>query len=115
MGTNPGVQSDRLLTARVDVPAELRTQDQVSPTARAIVQAVSQVPGVVDARLWTPHVPAQAVWHTSVGVRSRPDLQESSDMPSVRIHQVGSRRRDPTRSRVRARPRLHRGRRDQWS
>lgn len=84
-----GIRHTRLLTARVDVPAELRADHEVSSTATEIALALRSLPGVEAAALWSPHVPGQAVWHTGVRVLSRPDLHEDGTLQVVRIHQVG--------------------------
>ena len=84
-----GFRPERLLTARVDVPAELRPVEELSRTADEILDELRALPEVSEAALWSPHVPAEATWHTRVAVFSRPDLQEQADMPLVRIHQIG--------------------------
>lgn len=83
-----GFNPDRLVTLRVDVPAELRSADQVNPTAERILTALKASPVAEDATFWAPHVPAQAVWHSSVRVFDRPDLGRDGQLPVVRIHQI---------------------------
>lgn len=84
-----GIRPERLLTARVDVPADLRPLEELSRTADEILDQLRTLPEISEAALWSPHVPAEATWHTAVAVFSRPDLQEQEDMPLVRIHQIG--------------------------
>jgi len=84
-----GIRPERLLTARVDVPAVLRPVDELSLTSDEILERLRALPEVSEAALWSPHVPAEATWHTAVAVFSRPDLQAQEDMPLVRIHQIG--------------------------
>jgi len=90
VGADVGFDSDRLLTVRVDVPSELCAVEEISRTADEILAEIQTIPVVEQAALWAPHVPAQDTWHTSVAVYSRADLQELSDMPLVRIHQVSA-------------------------
>ena len=87
---NIGLDPDRLLTIRIDVPPELRADEELSQTADGVLAALRASPATEEVALWSPHVPAQAVWYTSVRVGDRPDLQEDGDLPLVRIHGVGA-------------------------
>lgn len=84
-----GFRSERLLTLRVDV-TEAYAADRVHPVANAILQGLQAVPGVEQAALWASHVPAQAVWFSSVRVFDRPELRREGQLPLVRIHQVSA-------------------------
>jgi predicted permease len=87
--TDPGVDSERLLTLRLDVPAELRRLDELAPLTDVVLAALDRLPATRQASLWSPHVPGEATWYSTVRVGGRPDLQEDGSLPLVRINHIG--------------------------
>ncbi len=56
-------------------------------TARELLLAARETPGLASAHLWSPHVPGEAVWMSRFHVEDRPELADH-EIPGGRIHGV---------------------------
>ena len=71
-GMDVGIDADGLLSARVDVPRDLRSIAEVAQDARDLTQRARELAGVSGAAIWSPEVPTDAHTFTRARLESAP-------------------------------------------
>jgi predicted permease len=83
-----GFSPEGLVAMQVDVPAGTHTPERLAALVRDLERQVETLAGVIDGYIWSPQVPGQSTWYTSVRPQDRPGLRDDQ-LPLVRFHYVG--------------------------
>jgi predicted permease len=63
-----GIDSSGILSARLEIPRDLLPRDEVAVGSRRVVERLRESPGVDDAFLWSPEMPADAHTYTALHI-----------------------------------------------